>query len=132
MSAELPPFPSLMPARDFGALSVRDLLEAREAVHVHLARKEGVVGTAVGRYLIRDNDPNSADPYAVYPGDKDQLGPRRLDNSLVTPWSWPCVLVFVRRWREARDFRKDPQNFISPSIDLPDGREVPVCVVEAA
>ncbi|HEY6803054.1 MAG TPA: hypothetical protein VI306_05680 [Pyrinomonadaceae bacterium] len=130
MSA-LPDIPSLMPARNFNALSLRDLLEAREAAHVHLARKDGVVGTAVGRYLIRRNDPNSKDAYAVFPGDKDELGPRRLDNSVIAPWSWPCVLVFVKSWRKQADFRNDPKNFISPSIDLPDGREVPVCVVEA-
>ncbi len=124
--------PSLMPTRDFNALSLSDLLEAREAAHVHLARKDGVVATAVGRYLIRDNDPNSKDPHAVYHGDKKDLGPRRLDNSVITKWSWPCVLVFVKSWRNASDFRGDPQNFISPSIDLPDGRQVPVCVVEAA
>ena len=123
---------SIMPARDFNALSLIDLLEAREAAHVHLARKGGVIATAIGRYLIRENDPNSRDPHAVYKGNKDDLGPRRLDNSVITKWSWPCVLVFVRSWREAADFREDPQNFISPSIDLPDGRQVPVCVVEAA
>ena len=47
-----PPVPSIMPARNFNALSLGGLLEAREAAHVHLARKEGVVATAVGRYLI--------------------------------------------------------------------------------
>ena len=128
----LPPIPSLMPARDFNALSLADLLEAREAAHVHLARKEGVIATAVGRYLIRQSDPNSQNPYSVYQGDKKDLGPRRLDNSVITKWSWPCVLVFVRSWRDASEFRRDPQNFVSPSIDLPDGREIPVCVVEAA
>jgi hypothetical protein len=124
--------PSIMPARDFNALSLIDLLEAREAAHVHLARKEGVIATAIGRYLIRENDPNSRDPHAVYHGDKADLGPRRLDNSVITKWSWPCVLVFVRSWREIGDFREHPENFISPSIDLPDGRQIPVCVVEAA
>ena len=128
----LPSIPSIMPARDFNALSLSDLLEAREASHVHLARKEGVVATAIGRYLIRDNDPNSKNPHAVYHGDKADLGPRRLDNSVITKWSWPCVIVFVKSWRDANKFRDDPQNFISPSIDLPDGRQVPVCVVEAA
>jgi len=121
-----------MPARDFNALSLQDLLEAREAAHVHLARKDGVVGTAVGRYLIRGRDPNSKDPFAVFQGNKDELGPRTLDNSVIAPWSWPCVLVFVRSWRPSSGFRDDPQNFVSPAIDLPDGREVPVCVVEAA
>ena len=128
----LPSIPSIMPTRDFNALSLSDLLEAREAAHVHLARKEGVVATAVGRYLIRDNDPNSKDPHAVYHGNRAELGPRRMDNSVITKWSWPCVIVFVKSWRDASNFRNDPQNFISPSIDLPDGRQVPVCVVEAA
>jgi len=59
-----------MPARDFNALSLADLLEAREAAHVHLARKEGVIATAVGRYLIRQSDPNSQNPYSVYQGER--------------------------------------------------------------
>ena len=43
---------------DFSAVSVRDLLEAREAYHVHLMHLDNVVGTAIGRYLIRKGDPD--------------------------------------------------------------------------
>jgi hypothetical protein len=43
------PFP---PRRDFASLSVRDLLDAREAYHVYLATLENVLATAIGRYRI--------------------------------------------------------------------------------
>ena len=51
--ASTPPFP---PRPDFTSLSLRDLLEARDAYHVQLSRLHGVVGTAVGRYLIHARD----------------------------------------------------------------------------
>ena len=42
--------------REFTSLSLRDLLDARDAYHVHLSHLENVVATAVGRYLFRDGD----------------------------------------------------------------------------
>ena len=42
---------------EFNSLSLADVLEAREQFHVHLMHKANVVGTAVGRYLIRKEDP---------------------------------------------------------------------------
>jgi len=41
---------------DFDSLSFRDLLEARDAYHVHLLNYPHVVATAVGRYRIRIED----------------------------------------------------------------------------
>ena len=41
----------------FDSLSLADLLRAREQFHAHLLHKANVVGTAIGRYLIR------SDPY---------------------------------------------------------------------
>jgi hypothetical protein len=38
----------------FNNLSVRDLLQARAYYHVFLTQKRNAVGTAIGRYLIRD------------------------------------------------------------------------------
>ena len=78
------------------SLSVRDLLEAREHYHVHIANLPTVLGTAVGRYRIRLADPNFEDPDAERTG--ADLGPRTLKNSDFRPWSWPCVLVFVNEW----------------------------------
>ena len=49
----LKPFP---PKRDFSSLSVKDLLEARDAYHVHLAHLANVIATAIGRYRIRCGD----------------------------------------------------------------------------
>ena len=45
---------------DFRSLGVRDLLDAREQYHWHLANLRNVVGTAIGLYLIRDGDVVSA------------------------------------------------------------------------
>lgn len=43
--------------RDFNMLSLPELLAAREMYHLHLMAKQHVVGTAIGRYLIRcDNE----------------------------------------------------------------------------
>lgn len=125
----------------FSALSLRDLLDAREQFHVHLINKANVVGTAVGRYLIRKSDPYptpETDPQrkrgrARKPKNK---GPRNLGNSEVRDYSWPCVLVFVSQWVEAekfsnRDGALPATEFVPKTIYLPDGRRVPICVVEA-
>jgi hypothetical protein len=114
---------------DFTSLSIADLLEARHAFHVHLANLSQVVGTAVGRYLIRYDDDNSRDP--ARPTDPKKLTPRTLDNSGVTPWSWPCVLVFVSEWATPAELAKAPHNFVPPRLYLPDGRIIPTCVVYA-
>lgn len=114
---------------DFSSLGVRDLLEARDQYHVHLANLEHVVGTAVGRYRIRYKDADYRDPTAIVP-DADQR-PRSLDNSGVRSWSWPCVLVFVRKWESRDAMAKKPEQFVPPRLYLSDGRVVPTCVVYA-
>jgi deazaflavin-dependent oxidoreductase (nitroreductase family) len=112
---------------DFHALSLRDLADARDAYHIHLANLTNVVGTALGRYLIRRDDPRFGDPNAPDPGWSKE--PRRLDNSGITKWSWPCVLVFVRHWMEDVPDKKDLDQVIPKRLYLPDGRQVPTCVV---
>jgi len=116
---------------DFNLLSLEDLLRARDAFHPHLMHKANVVGTAVGRYLIRKTDP--------YPpsrrSDSDPRPPRTLENSEVREYSWPCVIVFVARWVEKHQFgvkgSYDAADFVPKTIYMPDGRKVPICVVEA-
>lgn len=113
------------PTRNFSSLSIRDLLDAREAYHVHLAHFETVVGTAVGRYLIRrgeDRDWKAGRTAGKY-------GPRTLGNSVVRPWSWPCVLVFVKDWVD--EAKLPPTEVIPNTLYLSDGRAVPTCVVYA-
>jgi hypothetical protein len=116
---------------NFPALSLMDLLRARDLYHRHLMNKAGVVATAVGKYRIRRGD--------SWPGDKIKIkgtGPRTLGNSEVRPYSWPCILVFVESWLPRADFagkgtKTDPSEFISNRLYLPDGTLVPVCVVES-
>ncbi|MEP6673894.1 MAG: hypothetical protein ABJA78_02020 [Ferruginibacter sp.] len=105
-------------ANKYFNLSVKDLLDAREAFHIHLMRKKNVVGTAIGRFRRRIKKGN---------------GPKRLDNTVVNESSWPCILVFVNRWMTIEDFKSASKfdNYISSFVDLEDGREIPVCVVEA-
>ncbi len=113
----------------YASLSVKDLLEAREAYHVHLSKHRNVVGTAIGRYRIRDEDADSSNPLA-----KDTRGTgkeRRLDNSKVMPWSWPCVLVFVSDWLTNEELKDQPHEAIPESLYMPDGRRIPVCVIRA-
>lgn len=122
------PFP---PQRDFSSLSVHDLLDAREAYHAHLSTLDNVVATAIGRYRIHERDWFSAHPPSETPPPKNRLhtGPRTLANSVVKPWSWPSVLVFVRDWKLPAQLRK---NQLVPSrLYLADGRVVPTCVVLA-
>src|SRR3954470_20765086 len=79
------------PRRDYVSLSLRDLLDAREAYHVFLSSLENVVATAIGRYFIREDD-----WYATHPPDRPRPrgypkseGARTLANSVIRPWSWP-------------------------------------------
>lgn len=115
-------------AIEFSALSLKDLLEARDAYHVQLANLPNVIGTALGRYLIRANDPRADDPRSKAPASPTE---RRIDQVVIRSWSWPAVLVFVDRWRSPDDFRSNPEDYIPPRLYLSDGRMVPTCVVAA-
>lgn len=119
----------------FAGLSLADVLDARDAYHVHLVRQRHVVATAVGRYLVRVDDEHHADRafslterLALPPG---QRPPRTLQNSVVKPWSWPCVLVFVDEWMDAEEIHEAPDQMVPRRLYLPDGRMVPTCVVYA-
>ena len=115
---------------EYDALSLRDLLDARDQYHIHLMRHPMVVATAVGYYRIRRGN--------SWPGVKPVVkgdGPRTLENSEVRDYSWPAVLVFVEKWVGASKFAKgqayDPDQIVPKTLYLPDGRRVPVCVIEA-
>jgi hypothetical protein len=117
----------------FAGLSLVDVLDARDAYHVHLERQRHVLATAVGRYLVRVDDDQAADRplslaqrLALPPG---QRPARTLQNSSVRPWSWPCVLVFVDEWMDADEVREAPDQMVPRRLYLPDGRMVPTCVV---
>ncbi len=105
---------------EYDALSMRDLLDAREQYHIHLMRHPKVLATAVGYYRIRKGAGN---------------GPRTLDNSEVRSNSWPAVLVFVDDWIAATEFgsgkRYRAEERVPTTLYLPDGRRVPVCIIEA-
>lgn len=114
----------------YAALSLRDLLDARDQYHVHLMRHPNVIATAVGYYRIQKGD--------SWPGVKPVVkaeGRRTLANSELRPYSWPAVLVFVANWVEADEFGKgrkyDPREMVPRTLFLADGRQVPVCIIEA-
>jgi len=125
---------------NFKALSMRDLLEARDLYHYHLMNKPNVVGTAVGLYFIRDTDPwPEEERRAKREGrqlkgeQRRRKGERRLDNSGVRDYSWPCVHAFVRKWVDEDEFGSSagqlhPASIVPKTLYLPDGRMVPVCV----
>jgi hypothetical protein len=107
---------------DFASLSLKDLLEARDLYHFHLMNKANVVGTAVGRYLIRKEGVARSDS-------------RTFANSEVRDISWPCVLVLVSEWVERTRFRggdsdTSPYEIVPKALYMPDGRKVPVCTVK--
>ncbi|PYM94769.1 MAG: S1/P1 Nuclease [Candidatus Rokuibacteriota bacterium] len=121
------------------ALSVKDLLEARDLYHNHLLHKQNVVGTAIGLYFRRRRDRKSY--LKMSPRDRardEQLskGERTFQNSSVKDSSWPCVLVFVSQWIRRSDFgtgkKLNPRHIIPPALYLPDGRVVPVCVMKVS
>ncbi|MBA3810781.1 MAG: S1/P1 Nuclease [Caulobacteraceae bacterium] len=120
---------------DFSALSLKDLVEARDLYHFHLISKANVVGTAVGLYLIRDEEdwPRARGEGASPP--RKLSYPRTFGNSQVRDYSWPCILVLVREWIEAGDFGREggppPWCVVPKRLYLPDGRVVPVCTVLA-
>lgn len=128
------PFP---PRPDFSSLSVRDLLEARDAYHVYLSSLENVVATAVGRYRIHERDWYANSPPDVRrPSNFARITQAKtLANTVVRPWSWPCVLVFVRQWNDgskhAKKHTPSDRDLVPRSLYLPDGRVVPTCVVLA-
>jgi hypothetical protein len=111
----------------FTHLNILDLLAAREQYHVFLTRHPNVVATAIGRYLIRK-------PGADTPDADGAKQVRTLANSEINPeTSWPCVLVFVDRWQSEKELvnSKSPGAVVPKTLYLPDGRAVPVCIVEA-
>jgi len=118
--------------RAFASLSVKDLLDAREAYHTHLLHLENVVATAIGRYRFVLGDPKDA----VDASDDDESNrgrdnPRTLANSRVRVDSWPCLMVFVDRWIPPADFRQKVDEIVPQRLYLPDGRVVPTCVILA-
>lgn len=120
---------------NFTELSLRELLEARDAYHFHLLSKANVVGTAVGYYLIRKDEPwpTSPDESQGRKTKEQPKTPRTLFNSEVRDYSWPCVLAFVREWAEEEKFGPqgefDPALILPKTLYMPDGRAVPVCTV---
>ena len=87
---------------NFHHLSVKDLVEARDLFHVHLMNKRNVVATAIGRYRIRKSDfikAKGKDTLIYRPSKTHTKKPRMLEDSIVTEFSWPCILVFVKQWK---------------------------------
>lgn len=122
---------SFPPDHNYMLLSLKDLLDARDHYHVHLSHLSNVVGTAIGRYLIHEED-----WYATHPPDVPRpenepqpTSPRTLFNSLIREWSWPCVLVFINDWQKREKFKTDPDQMVPRALYLPDGRVVPTCTV---
>jgi hypothetical protein len=119
-----------LPQNEYAALSLRDLLDARDQYHIHLMRHPNVVATAIGYYRVRNEDT----PPGVTPIVKGE-GPRTLANSAVRSYSWPAILVFVSEWIDPSEFAEgrtySADKMVPKTLFLPDGRRVPVCVIEA-
>jgi hypothetical protein len=114
------------PEDQFAHLSLKDLMATRDLFHLELVRRPNVVATAIGRYRIRKGD--------SWPHDKKKhhgTGVRRLDNSEVRPYSWPCILVFVTEWEEPAKFASHPDWMVPKTLFMPNGTHVPICVIEA-
>jgi hypothetical protein len=124
-----PPDHTFPPKRNFMLLTLRDVLEARHHYHIHLAHLPNVVGTAIGRYLIHEHDWYAEHPPSTKRATPKPRTPRTLFNTVVKPWSWPCVIVFVNKWQHRSTFLKDPDWMVPRALYLPDGRVVPTCTI---
>jgi hypothetical protein len=120
-------------AKTFSALSLADVVRARDAYHVHLLHLPNVFATAVGRYLVRNDDetPEAQTPAARLELPPGERPPRTLEQTSVRPWSWPCVLVFVEHWMNAAEIKAQPDGMAPRLLYLPDGKQIPTCVVYA-
>jgi hypothetical protein len=120
-------------AQDFRSLGIKDLLDARDQFHMHLAHKPNVFATAIGLYLIRTSDAGSQQNrgHSGLNSRKPSATARTLLNSTVQESSWPCILVFVNQWQTLNDLRSNPDYVIPPFVYMADGRIVPICVVLA-
>lgn len=124
--------------RRYASLSITDLLDAREAAHVYLTQLENVFATAIGLYRIREGDLDHSHYHAAGDAAAKERGkkatPRTMENTIVQPWSWPCVLVFVKEWLKPADYHAAAAKgqVVPPFIYLPDGRVIPTCVLQAS
>ncbi len=120
---------SFPPDRNYMLLTLKDLLDARDHYHVHLSHLSNVVGTAVGRMLIHEDDWYATHTPDVPRGKPKPKSPKTLFNTVIREWSWPCVLVFIREWIRRDEFRKEPDQMVPRALYLPDGRVVPTCTI---
>jgi hypothetical protein len=119
------------PEENFNSLSLRDLLEAREAYHVHLVNMVNVVATAIGRYRVRKAIAAEKPRIASEAKYIKNAPPKTLQNTVVTRWSWPCILVFVKKWLTIEEMNDEPDQVVPRFLYLPDGKMVPTCVILA-
>ncbi|MEP6960665.1 MAG: hypothetical protein ABI995_01205 [Acidobacteriota bacterium] len=130
MPTKQPTRDSVNPEFDYHSLSLADLIKARDLYHLHLTQRKGAIATAVGLYLIRTHD--------SWPGDERKVkgsGPKNFETAGIRPYSWPCILVFVKKWIAEADMKEHGyglRDLIPDRLFMPDGKVVPVCVVEAA
>jgi len=118
------------PPENPDALTVRDMLTARNLYGAALANMPNVIGTAIGLYRFRYPSPSrekGGDQVEFRPRDEKQE-PRTLFNSRVTKGSKPAILVFVRNWYD--HLPEDPRDVVPQLIYLRDGRVVPTCVIK--
>ncbi|MDX1047861.1 hypothetical protein GOL40_32450 [Sinorhizobium medicae] len=112
--------------REYDQLSLGNLLDARDQHHVHLMRHPNVVATAIRLYRIRSKD---SSPSERRSGKVHGTYARTLANSQVRYYSWPSILLFVEQWVSKKNL--EPGEVVPKTLYLPDGRRVPVCVIEA-
>ena len=115
---------------NFNQLSLKDLLDGRDEFHNHLMNKRNVVATAVGRYLVRTSDIDEHGNLVRLPGNKSSEAERRITESIVTSFSWPCVLVFVRTWETSGELASEA-DMVPKFLYCKSGTIIPTCVVLA-
>ena len=125
--------------RNFASLSTRDLLEARDLYHWHLIHKVNVVGTAIGLYRIRNDDPWPDENRQIAHQTRAAEGRTAEAGAHVRELRDPRLLLALRprlgrHWQKPTDFARRgtlaADQAIPKTLYMPDGRMVPVCVVK--
>lgn len=115
---------------EYKTLSVKDLLEARDTYHYHLTNLRNVVATAIGYYRFHPDDEAAKNKDTrQFPGSFDKE--KYLHDTIVTPNSYPSVLIFVKNWFTRQEMAKKIDQYIPPHLYLRDGRVIPTCVLRA-
>jgi hypothetical protein len=122
----------LQPTLNFHSLSIKDLQEARYQYHIELTTKINVVATALGLYRFKKDVRETEKTFGNTTIRKDRYIRECSPFWKLIQCSYPCILVFVRRFEDISAFQGEKAaHLIPPLLHLNDARVIPTCVIKA-